>query len=127
MSTWDFYFPSQIERIMWRYASVYCLVFEVVGGFYMWMWHLKLFDKYKSTSLPTNEMGAVDLRRRKGIRHYAERLLNKLRKLSPSTPLRLLYPVSFLCGLYCIFRTYIFIEDVIGLRALPLSAYVTVD
>jgi hypothetical protein len=34
---------------------------------------------------------------------------------------------SFLCVLYCVFRIYIFVEDFIGLRALPPSAFETVE
>ncbi|KAI1070574.1 hypothetical protein LB507_006829 [Fusarium sp. FIESC RH6] len=34
---------------------------------------------------------------------------------------------SVLCVFYCVFRVYIFVEDFIGLRSLPLSAYQTVE
>lgn len=34
---------------------------------------------------------------------------------------------SVLCAFYCVFRVYIFVEDFVGLRALPLSAYQTVE
>lgn len=34
---------------------------------------------------------------------------------------------SILCVFYCIFRVFIFVEDFIGLRALPPSAYETVE
>jgi len=124
---WDFRFPTQTERILWRCASVYFLVFVVVGGAYTWIWHIKFYEKYKSTPLPTKEMGPVDLRKQKGARHYTGEFLSKMRKASPNIPLRLLYPVSLICALYCIFRAYIFIEDIISLRALPSSAYVTVN
>ena len=38
-------------------------------------------------------------------------------------PLSLLGPCTFLCFFYCLFRIYILVEDVIGLRNLPLNAY----
>jgi hypothetical protein len=125
LCAWDFHFPSYTERILWRCASVYFLVFVVVGGAYTWIWHIKLFDKYKPTPLPMNEIGPVDIREQKGIRYNTEALLSKMREASPTLPLRLLYPVPFICALYCIFRAYIFVEDIISLRALPSSAYAT--
>lgn len=38
-------------------------------------------------------------------------------------PISLLGPCTFLCFFYCLFRIYILVEDVIGLRSLPLSAF----
>jgi hypothetical protein len=42
-------------------------------------------------------------------------------------PLRVLLPVQVLCAFYCLFRAFILVEDVIGLRGLPASAFETVD
>jgi hypothetical protein len=42
-------------------------------------------------------------------------------------PLAFLIPTSFLCVIYVLFRGYILLEDLIGLRSLPPSAYETVS
>lgn len=127
IGAWNFHFPTQTELILWRCASIYFLVFVVVGGVYTWIWHFKLFEKYTAAALPINEMGSEDIRKQNVIRHYTESLLRKMKKTSPTIPLRLLYPVSFICAWYCIFRAYIFVEDAISLRSLPASAYITVN
>ncbi|KAM5350395.1 hypothetical protein ACJ41O_006900 [Fusarium nematophilum] len=53
--------------------------------------------------------------------------------ISPNKDPRLGVQVGFLlvtsafCSFYCIFRSYILIEDIIGLRSLPASAYESID
>lgn len=122
MCAWNFYFPSRTERLLWRCSSVFFLVFCAVGGSYTWLWHVKLFEKHKATSLPSIETRSIPLRSK-------NRLASKLKRLSPPAdlPKLFLYPVSFFCVFYCLFRAYIFVEDVISLRMLPLNAYATVD
>jgi hypothetical protein len=118
---WNFYFPSRTERTLWRCASVFFLVFGAVGGSYTWLWHLMLFEKYKTASLTTIESGTIHLRQGKPEPHGVQASSNI------PLPKSLLYPVSILCFFHCLFRAYIFIEDVISLRSLPSSAYASVN
>jgi hypothetical protein len=136
LCAWNFHFPTTVERIIWRCASIYFMVYVVVGGSYTWIWHLKLFDQYETGRLPTTHTTPDNPQRQDGFKHHAKSFLNKMGNVLLSStqeannsglPLRLLFPVSFLCSFYCIFRAYIFIEDVISLRSLPSSAYITVD
>ncbi|KAH7364748.1 hypothetical protein BKA65DRAFT_144057 [Rhexocercosporidium sp. MPI-PUGE-AT-0058] len=133
---WNFHFPTATERIIWRSASIYFMVFVVVGGGYTWIWHLKLLDKYETARLPPTQTTPDDPRKQEGFKHHAGLFLNKMRNFlllskqeakKPDLPLRLLLPVSFLCAIYCIMRACIFIEDAISLRLLPSSAYATVN
>lgn len=54
---------------------------------------------------------------------------SKSHNISPEKDPRLGVPIGFLlvtsllCFLYCVFRLYILVEDLVGLRALPPSAY----
>jgi hypothetical protein len=134
LCAWNFHFPTTVERLIWRCASIYFMVFVVVGGGYTWIWHLKLLDKYGTGRLPTTHTTPDDPQKQEGFKHHAEAFLNKMRNVlllstpeNSGLPLRLMLPVSFICTFYCIFRAYIFIEDAISLRSLPSSAYVTVD
>ena len=42
-------------------------------------------------------------------------------------PLRIWVPITVTCALYSFARAYVLMEDVIGLRKLPESAFKTVD
>lgn len=136
LCAWNFHFPTTVERIIWRCASIYFMFFVVVGGSYTWIWHHKLLDKYETARLPSAHTTPDDPPKFEGFKHRAGLLLSKMRKVflwstqearNPSRPLGLLLPVSFFCAFYCIFRAYIFVADFISLRSLPSSAYSTVD
>ena len=122
MCAWNFYFPSRIECILWRCASIYFLVFCAIGGSYTWLWHVKLFDKHRAASLPSIDTGSVYPQTQTTMASKRSRL-----SLHEDLPKTFFYPVSFLCVFYCLFRAYIFVEDAISLRVLPSSAYATVN
>jgi hypothetical protein len=118
MCAWKFYFPSETERILWRTASVFFFVFGAVGGSYTWLWHLMLFEKYKQNAwLSRIEASASPLHREKAIPAGSTIPL----------PKSLIWPVSFLCFFHVLFRTYIFVEDIISLRSLPSSVFTSVN
>jgi hypothetical protein len=134
LCAWNFHFPTVVERLIWRCASIYFMIYVVVGGSYTWIWHIKLLDKYETGRLPTKHTTPDDLQKQEGLKHYAESFLNKMKNVlliqdakNSGLPLKLLFPVSFLCAFYCIFRAYLFLEDALSLRSLPSSAYATVD
>lgn len=118
MCAWNFYFPSDNERILWRTASVFFFFFGAVGGSYTWLWHLMLFEKYKQNAwMSRTEVVVSHLHR------------GKATTVGSTIPLpkSLIWPVSFLCFFHCLFRTYIFVEDVISLRFLPSSVFTSVN
>ena len=134
MIGWNFPFPTQAERIIWRVASVFNLVYGAVGGFTVWYW-LELApsrERRNNQHLP----GSTSKVNEKGVskwRTLASKITAKLRNNSPDNdpqlemPLRFFMPCIVLCAFYCIFRAYILVEDIIGLRSLPSSAYESVD
>ena len=66
---------------------------------------------------------------KKGIHRIVAAMRNNSPENDPTLaiPLRVILPVTFLCALYSLSRFYILVEDVIGLRRLPASAFETVD
>ncbi|KAI5460826.1 hypothetical protein BGZ63DRAFT_414924 [Mariannaea sp. PMI_226] len=65
----------------------------------------------------------------KGVLAFFSKSHNISRDKDPrmAVPVGYLVFTSLLCGLYLVFRGYILVEDVVGLRSLPPSAYESVD
>lgn len=126
MSGWNFHFPSAAERRLWRVASTYTLSYTLVGGLYAQYCEKILFPGWSASQ----QDGSLPKTERQGRSHE---LMERLRNIHPAQnpqlgiPLRALIPVSFLCALYCLARGYILVEDVIGLRSMPPSAFQTVE
>ncbi|PYI01415.1 hypothetical protein BO78DRAFT_401318 [Aspergillus sclerotiicarbonarius CBS 121057] len=133
MLAWNFHFPSRVEHLLWRVASIYNLLFTVIGGL-----HAGYCDKivlpraYKERlALPLSRTRPPQ-KSNKGwgrLRNFAARLRNidPYRDPRREVPLRVLFPTTVLCAMYCVCRAYILTEDFIGLRSLPASAYNTVS
>ena len=138
MAGWNFHFPSEPERLLWRLAGIYMLTFSSVGGGFFFWCDCVYFRRYerqgqdgeRGLSLPT--LRVESMKQGKVTTKFA-RFLRKARNLSPDkdsrleVPIRLLVPYTVFCAVYSIARAYILIEDVIGLRELPSTAFDTVD
>jgi hypothetical protein len=76
-----------------------------------------------------DEDGLVQQRPAKGIFDFLKTSHNISHTKDPYMGVQVgfLTVTSVLCILYCVFRVFIFVEDFIGLRALPPSAYETVE
>ena len=132
---WNFSFPTPSERMIWRVASVFNLGYGFVGILIVWAW-IEMAPRHKNESINehlSENTYKVREKEQKKWRTLASRFVAKLRNVSPEkdpqleVPLRFFIPCTFLCAFYCIFRAYILVEDVIGLRSLPSSAYESVD
>lgn len=126
---WNFDFPSAIEKLLWRIASVNTLAYGLVGGLLSLYLHKQMFQPGF-----TKARGQAKLKRKRGPKNgWLSRLAEKLRNIDPKQdpnleiPLRALIPISFCCVFYCVGRAFVLTEDLIGLRALPESAYQTVS
>lgn len=130
MFAWDFDFPSATELVLWRVAGIYTLVYTFVGCICTQYCHKILLPRWEKQR-PTGPILLSTHRddERGGTSSFAARLRN----IHPSKdhrldiPLRVLIPVSVLCAVYCVCRAYILVEDFIGLRSLPGSAFQTVE
>lgn len=129
MTAWNFPFPTSIEQTLWRAASTFNLVFSVFGGGYIMLWEYIIPKMQKSSAPPPSPQILLRQVQEPTRRTVAARLRNISSPLDPEldVPLTLLFPVSLLCALYCVCRMYIFVEDLIGLRSVPTSAFETVE
>ncbi|GFG09904.1 hypothetical protein IFM5058_04658 [Aspergillus udagawae] len=126
MIAWSFGFPSSLERILWRIASCYTLLFSIVGGPYVQFCYKVLLPRHAEKRRDGDVEATVPQTR-------MQYLATKMGNIHPSKdprleiPLLALIPVTVLCALYCISRAYILVEDLVGLRDLPESAFETVE
>lgn len=127
---WNFSFPTTVERTLWHATTIYHMI-------YMWL-GTAVLSWYKRFSLPRQSIHGpvtekVSKRNRRRNTNSFRRLVSWMRNNSPDqdplmeTPLKMLIPATILCSLYCFSRVYILVEDFIGLRELPSSAFETVD
>jgi hypothetical protein len=136
---WDFYFPTRIERLLWRLST--CGLVVILG------FALPCIELLYSNSRIRKIQRIVQKRRETledsspGERaKWKDRLVWKFRVLAmkirnnspeqdPNLDMSLLFvfmgvPTS---AVYILFRAYILVEDIIALRALPADAYSTVN
>lgn len=135
---WNFHFPTNVEKIMWRACSIYHAIFSLYGGVY-----------YLVEMLNTRKNPAHSGHSRRHLHPAEEHLLSskisyhrlpivsifldKWSKTLPvqdpeaRIPLRLLVPVTIMCAVYVLCRIYIYVEDIISLRQQPSSVYISTD
>jgi len=120
LCAWNFYFPTPTERLIWRIASVYTLAFGIFGGSYVGWWHHK---SSRASSLRAGD-GSIIARSRESwvIRDFAAGNESRL-----GVPKTFFVPITVFCFFYCLARGYVLVEDLIGLRKLPKSAFDTVE
>ena len=145
LAAWHFSFPSPTERMLWRLAAVYCLLFAVVGCaigpcfdnrssivscYQNLARYLKPDAVHNGPRLRSQNAG---MSRIDAVIHQADRrahdILGRLRSHDShlALPVRIVLLTTGLCAVYCWARLYILLEDVIGLRSLPESAFQTAN
>lgn len=105
---WNMTFPSRVEEIMWRVASLVMLAFACMGGLFFFYIDHKIIRKAQP--------------RIRGSRGKDADVASK-----SLIPCGFMVPSVGFAALYCFARVYVLVEDVIGLRSLPASAFETVD
>ncbi len=150
---WGFPFPSNIERTMWRASSVGIFGFTLFAAMYeplifqIYMARRQRCSHTKSGKRFANEQdiesspAAPPLKNPSPHQSWygTHAIADKARKAtagwrnnSPDRdpaleiPPRVLIPLTLSCAAYCVFRAYILVEDVLGLRRLPPEVFKTV-
>ncbi|KAA8650406.1 uncharacterized protein ATNIH1004_003092 [Aspergillus tanneri] len=132
MLAWRFHFPSSTERVLWHIASCYTLVYSVIGSGSIKFCSEVILPRYakKRRGVRDAEAQAPPPRSRQTQQNS---LVSRIVNIDPSKdprldiPLEALLLISSLCAAYCLCRAYILVEDFIGLRDLPDSAFQTVE
>ena len=135
---WGFPFPTQAEKHAWRIATVtiiMCIFIPWAVEILAWRINISVapidVSNLASTEaiLPasTSASTSTAAKTRRKTWKYTIRNLTFPRDPLMDIPLRVLVPVTVPAAIYCFARAYIVIEGFIGLRALPPSAYQSVD
>jgi hypothetical protein len=126
---WNFTFPTATERTLWRVASASTLAAAACDGGYFLYCHLVFPRKRKNQEPPIVPQRTPYVGGSKHLKNQFQALMQKARKCLPNrdsdsqVPLRMLIPISIITTIYTVFRLYILIQDIIGLRRLPTSAF----
>lgn len=135
-------FPSHVEHIMWITASTIMLAYAIFGGIFFFWLDYNFFRPPQNRRLSDDELtksGLFNITRRL-LRIYIRLTCGDFSKRDTSNakvwidhnqvihiPYGILMPVQLLNALYAIVRVFVLVEDIIGLRSLPLSTFTTVN
>ncbi|KAF2193614.1 hypothetical protein K469DRAFT_549960 [Zopfia rhizophila CBS 207.26] len=119
MTGWNFHFPTRVEQILWRVSSLILLGATVA------FWILE------SLAMGWRYGGGQELftrlftqRSKSSPQEYSHETPFEPRELPLAWEFWSIFPIAFI---YAAARVYILVEALLGLRSLPLSAYLTVD
>lgn len=128
ISAWNFWFPTRVERNLWRVASI-IQASSIYWGAFVNMFIVPmltrsgLFEWFDSTF--TRHIDRVW----KGRAAFAVALRNNHPDKDPAftVQLRVIIPGILIAASYCIARAYLLMEDLVILRLQPPSTYETVN
>ncbi|KAL1979410.1 hypothetical protein VTN96DRAFT_6053 [Rasamsonia emersonii] len=139
---WNYSFPTRAEKILWRAASVgvmgclfaYCAISEFAFSVYP-----SIQQRFFPAMGKQDEEGQPRSRRQRIAQEksrlkriamtVADCCRNNSLEQDPdlTVPLKAILPMYVVGFIYCHCRTYILFEDILELRSLPASAYMTVN
>ena len=127
LSAWNFYFPSEVEQLLWRICSSTLMALVVIAGICEKLVNTTQKDTEDDLTYTSSKRFAKSTSKDSGI------LANRYHNNSPTKDPHLYVPIrSLLLGLpfmalYCICRAILLLEDVISLRELPASTFKNVS
>jgi len=132
LTGWSLPFPTHIERLLWHIATVTIMVcILVTWAVEVWGWRVtstleSSLEKVEIEEPATNRSRWHPKAR---LRRFAARLRNTTEPFDPmmDVPLRALVPVTLAASIYIFARAYVIVEGFVNLRALPPSAYDSVN
>ncbi|KAK4993829.1 hypothetical protein LTR50_000042 [Elasticomyces elasticus] len=140
LSSWNFWFPTPIERVLWRVSTLsimsciiaYCLI-EAFAFFLVPMIRRALAKYtprvFKKPHLNRHRRWVGRRQESSRLHAWAAYMRNNSPQQDPNltVPLLALIPISMTGVVYWCARAYILVDGFLILRALPPSAYETVN
>ena len=136
LTGWNLSFPTRVEELLWHITTITIMVC-IVGtwGVEVYAWRIDLGREQNDMHAFSNspiEKDATTLPRWSPIRRV-KRVASRLRSTTTphgrvmDVPLRALIPVTLMAAIYTFARVFIIVQGFVSLRALPPSAYQSVD
>jgi hypothetical protein len=137
VSAWNYEFPTKIEQYLWRAASI-TILGTLVAFWTITEFAFSAYPAFKKRygnvlarcfghKTPTGNASRSWYGR--NIHRAAAAIRNNSVSKDPAldVPLKAILPIYVVGVFYCTARTYILLSDLVELRSLPASAFVTVD
>ncbi|KAI1778242.1 hypothetical protein F4818DRAFT_290998 [Hypoxylon cercidicola] len=136
---WNFHYPTDVERIMWRTCTVFILcsmfmVWVILSSTYIGLPRLRSWLEARHNSASPILLCRLQARLRSTksyqlMKRIASHKINNSPNKAPDEDIPLLTAVVLipLGVLYVVARMFIIIEDMINFRSLPPSVYASVD
>jgi hypothetical protein len=133
---WNFHFPTPVERLLWRIASVCHTAFSLYGGVYYLIEVFSTRKERKREGPGPRDAEAQAKYQGKGVQRRGKMVLECMRSWRNTSleqnpnmeiPLRILVPVTVKCALHRLCGGFIHFEDFLALRAQPAGVYLTVN
>ena len=120
---WNFRFPSPVETIIWRVTTISVMASLLIFWFIhlcWWVWIPAIMNRRRRMHQRDGQVLA-------DLPAKTDGKFKDPYNPRSQIPVAALLPVIFCSAVYIISRAYIILESFIDLRALPPSAYQTVD
>lgn len=141
VAAWKFHFPSEIERILWQTCSLGTLCIVLLGGTFEVIQIVREMHTRRRFTPDSDSENQIALAPAPIRSHplpkepttRVEVILQNARNKCPDkdphydVPIRSLLITTPLCALYCIFRAFIILEDLISFRDLPASTFMAIE
>ncbi len=138
ISGWNFRFPTATEKLLWHITTLgilsAILTYWIVH-FYAWQIPAAIRTRaglpkgYKESHCEANTKSPAGFCLRCRTEKFLSPLKNNSYPHDPARdiPLKAIIPILWCAVVYCLSRSFVIIEGFINLRALPPSAYESVD
>jgi hypothetical protein len=141
VTAWNLHLPTEMERLLWRLCSAGTMGIVLLGGAFEIVGILLEMHRkrpFVPDSDSENQVHVVPapVRSHPLIKEPSTRfeaILQNCKNKTPDKdphydiPIRSLLITTPLCALYCVFRAFVLVEDLISFRDLPASTFMAIE
>ena len=132
LSAWNFWFPTKVERQLWRSSAIATFALIWIGLVHS-EWIVPVLPHRDNVMTRVRSLPGTSLKSVSSALEKAESFADRLRNNTPdgdpafTVTLRLIVPGLVVAALYSIARAYQMLESIVNLRLQPPGVYETVN